>query len=380
MERSKSSVKILYFLWLIVILFVSQTLAADPYYRPANPVMDFVPQATMQSNPYYYSLEDLSDGFHSIRDCKKCHISTTNVYPECYQIRGNLRSLHHKTQEAREGQCNACHLYVVESYSETPPTTPASSLTPTPASCENCHFWNNPVNPSIHGIGEIKTWGPYGDGMHPDKLALGFDPNNLPSRGTHHEIGGNVYPKCWLCHPDEWNTDPYDPRAIRVCENCHSVSTLHNIQEHMTTNNIYTVNGVPNQTVTADEKCVACHGDGTTILPMCSCTLTPNNPPIPSIPRGGTLGFLVTATNNTNEVQVFKFATKVTLPNGNKYPSSGYLIGPVEIYLNPYQSKSGYRSHTIPLGAQLGTYTYHGYVGLHGNLWDECTFNFIVTE
>jgi hypothetical protein len=70
---------------------------------------------------------------------------------------------------------------------------------------------------------------------------------------------------------------------------------------------------------------------------------------------------------------------KVTLPNANKYPPSGYLIGPLEVYLNPYQSKSGHRSHAIPLGAQLGTYTYYGYVGNYGvGLYDECTFTFEV--
>lgn len=365
----------------MLVLFVSQTLAVDPYYRPANPVMDFVPQGIIKSDIYFYGIKDGPAGFPYIKDCKECHTSDPSLYSEFYQIRDDLRFLHHKTQEAEMGQCNACHRSVTESYSASPLSTPASSITPTPASCENCHFWNDPVTPTIHGIGEIKTWGPYGDGMHPDKLALGFDPNNLPSRGTHHEIGGNVYPKCWLCHPDEWNTDPYDPEAIRVCENCHSVNTLHSIQEHMTTNNIYTVRGVPNQTVTADEKCIACHGDGTTILPVCYCTFTSDNPPTPSVSRGGTLGFQATATNNTDEIQVFKFATKVTLPNGNKYPTSGYLLGPIGVTLNPYESKSKHLSQFIPSYAPLGIYTFHGYVGNYGvGIYDECLFNFKVTE
>src|SRR4030042_6444918 len=359
MNKSKSLMKILCVLGLLLILFASQTLAVDPYYRPANPVMDFVPQVIMNSNPYYDDVKGWSDGFASIKDCKKCHPNDPNVWSEAYQITGDLMSLHHKTQEAEMGQCNACHRSVVEPYSVSLPTTPTSSITtPTPASCENCHFWDDPVNPTIHGIGEIKTWGPYGSGMHPDKLALGFDPNNLPSRGTHHEIGVG----CWLCHPDEWNTNPYDPRAIRVCENCHSVSTLHSIQEHMTTNNIYTVNGVPNQTVTAEKKCIACHGDGTTILPVCSCTLTPDNPPTPSVPRGGTLELQATVQNNTNNTISVLAATKVTLPNGNKYPPSGYLIGPLSVSLDPYQSKSGHLSHAIPFNAPLGWYIYPGYV------------------
>lgn len=380
-NRPSKGTIILGVLVLLLVLFVGETRAVDPYYRPANPVMDFVPQMLIMNEPYYYAIEDGSDGFPSMKGCKECHGSGADVYSKAYQIQSDLMFLHHKTQEVEMGQCNACHLSVVEPYSVTPPTTPTSSVTPTPASCENCHFWDDPFDPTIHGIGEMKTLGPYGSGLHPDKVALGFDINNLPSRGTHHEIGGGVYPQCWLCHPNESNTNPYEPGAIRVCENCHSVDTLHGIQEHMNTNSIYTVNGVPNQTVTAAEKCIACHGDGVTILPVCSCTLTPDNPPVPSVSRGGTIEFQATATNNTNEIQVFKFGTKVTLPSGNKYPSSGYLVGPVGVTLSPNQSKSKHFSQYIPYNAPTGTYTYHGYVGDYGvGIYNECMFSFTVTE
>src|SRR4030043_656160 len=372
MNKSKSLIKILCVLGLLLILFASQTLAVDPYYRPANPVMDFVPQVIINSDPYYDDVKDWSDGFASIKDCKKCHPNDPNLYPEFYQIWGDLRSPHHETQEAEMGQCNACHRSVVEPYSVSLPPTPTSSITtPTPASCENCHFWDDPVNPTIHGIGEIKTWGSTGAGMHPLKLALGFDPDNLPSMGIHEEINGMVYSQCALCHWSEpgnqWDTNPYNPQAIRFCENCHTMDQLHNNQEHVNTNNIYTVNGVPNQTVTADEKCNACHGYGTTI----SCTLTPDNPPTPSVPRGGTLGFQATVTNNTDEVQVFKFATRKDKPGGGKYPPFGYLKGPVTVRLDPHDSISKHLSQYIPDTAPLGTYTYYGYVGVPGNIYDD---------
>ncbi|MFH1702373.1 MAG: hypothetical protein ABIB41_02925, partial [Nitrospirota bacterium] len=98
------------------------------------------------------------------------------------------------------------------------------------------------------------------------------------------------------------------------------------------------------------------------------------------IPRGGTIGFQATVTNNTDEVQVFKFATRITKPNGGKYPPSGYLKGPVRVSLDPYDSVSKHLSQYIPDTAPLGTYTYHGYVGVPGNIYDECWFNFTVTE
>ena len=89
--------------------------------------------------------------------------------------------------------------------------------------------------------------------------------------------------------------------------------------------------------------------------------------PDPSIvQKGGNLEFQVTITNNTDQAGTVHFATKVTLPNGNTYPASGYLVGPKKVTLNPHQSKSSQLSHTMPGSAQVGTYTYHGYVGKPG--------------
>ena len=107
--------------------------------------------------------------------------------------------------------------------------------------------------------------------------------------------------------------------------------------------------------------------------PICECDLVPD---ATVIPRGGTLGFDITVTNNTDEVQVFGFATYVTKPNGTK---TGYLIGPVRVSLDPYGSKSAHKSHPIPGNAPLGTYTYHGVVGTPAaGLYDKCQFNFEV--
>lgn len=57
-----------------------------------------------------------------------------------------------------------------------------------------------------------------------------------------------------------------------------------------------------------------------TIKPVVECNLVPE---ATDIPRGGTLGFQATFTNNTNKTGSVLFATKVTLPNGNRYPASG---------------------------------------------------------
>jgi hypothetical protein len=118
-------------------------------------------------------------------------------------------------------------------------------------------------------------------------------------------------------------------------------------------------------------------GDPQLFRPV-ECSLVPD---ATTIPRGGTLGFQGTVANYTDKSATILFATKVTLPSGNKYPASGYLIGPLSISFVPYQSKSGHKSLDIPITAPLGTYTYHGYVGNYGaGLYDECRFEFTVTS
>jgi len=113
-------------------------------------------------------------------------------------------------------------------------------------------------------------------------------------------------------------------------------------------------------------------------IPLVECNLVAD---WPVVVQGGTLGFQGIATNNTNEVQLFKYATRISLPNGNKYPYAAYLVGPVEVTLNPHQSKSKHLSQYIPHHAPLGTYTYHGYVGNYGvGIYDECTFTFTVNQ
>jgi fibronectin type 3 domain-containing protein len=111
---------------------------------------------------------------------------------------------------------------------------------------------------------------------------------------------------------------------------------------------------------------------------VCECNLISNTI---VIQRGGTLVFQATVTNYTDESGTVLFATNATEPDGSLYLPSGYLIGPIEVTLNPYGSKSEYLSHIVPADASLGTYTYHGYVGNYGvGIYDECQFNVEVTE
>ena len=99
------------------------------------------------------------------------------------------------------------------------------------------------------------------------------------------------------------------------------------------------------------------------------------------IPRGGKLRFKATVSNNTNKSGFVYFATKVKLPNGNIYPPTGYLFGPLKVPLAPHQSKSGNLSQPIPINAPLSppSYTYYGYVAKPGvGIIDQDQFEFEV--
>lgn len=111
-----------------------------------------------------------------------------------------------------------------------------------------------------------------------------------------------------------------------------------------------------------------------TVNYICECNLVPD---ATVVPIGGTLGFQATVKNNTDKTGGVLFATKVTKPDGSQ---TGWVKGPLTVYLNPYQSKSGHFTHIIPLDFDLGTYTYHGYVGKYGTIYHECQFAFMVTE
>ena len=117
------------------------------------------------------------------------------------------------------------------------------------------------------------------------------------------------------------------------------------------------------------------------VSPLCECRFDTFPPPIQILP-GGSLRFWATVSNDTDEVQTFDFATNVKLPNGNKYPSSGWLMGPISITLDPHTSKSKYLIQKIPYNAPYGIYTYRGYVGMvfPPLLYNQCQFSFEVVR
>ena len=343
----------------LLLLTVGLAWAYTPnkiYNRP-KPVMDYTPQEIAIGDYLYTSLGE--------NDCRFCHgasvadrhhyseLALTGFCTPCHAISpsppyvavtrnctvsgchsgADLGPLdvagtppngwHHYTQESYTDQCIACHEpgvldRVVDDeavpFAQYPPTV----VTPTPFSCENCH-WEQPVIASttlpVWQNGDPQSNNPYNLGQmanagHPStfdhndpytaysmtgttggywndyfeygkKIESNFD--------THHMLfNGNVSTDCERCHsadPDQPSWDPYNEELIRYCETCHDIATLHAIEPHVGTGGTGdppAVNGweaagfhVPDTSNTnttdvaptiyrqfnANEQCYGCHAD-----------------------------------------------------------------------------------------------------------------------
>jgi hypothetical protein len=176
-----------------------------------------------------------------IRDCttSSCH-SWDDV------LAGN--GWHHATDLSLAENCVICHnpnlvgpIGPFLPFAQYPP----SVVTPTPFSCENCH-WEQVVVASAPGFDPDTS--PPSDAGHPSTYDhydpwgnfLGYHEYGSAILGnfdTHHMgFRGNVAAQCWQCHGNEpgyqpW--DPYNPELIRYCEKCHDLETLHKIEPHV---------------------------------------------------------------------------------------------------------------------------------------------------
>jgi hypothetical protein len=133
------------------------------------------------------------------RNCMTCH----------------TESPHHATEAAKNKECRACHDSAgLSDYSLEVPTYAPSRITPTPGNCNLCH-----------GEGIV-------DGQEV-----------FASRDTHHDIG---FKECNVCHDETEQEQSDGITNIRVCERCHNVKVLHEVQPHL-----------------EKQSCVVCHGGKT---------------------------------------------------------------------------------------------------------------------
>jgi hypothetical protein len=293
---------------------------SQTYNRP-NPLMDYVPQEVGIYDTVYENLQE--------RDCRRCHgdsladrhhytaiVLEDQLCTPCHEtiseppgvvvIRdcttGGCHSWeedieangwHHDTNLSESGNCVICHdpniVGEISSFSnflQYPPTV----VTPTPFSCENCH-WEQDVAAAATGFDPQTS--PESDAGHPSTYHH-YDPWGqlegykeyrhpvLSSQLTHHMGNkGNVVGQCWICHagnPEDPDWDSTNPELIRYCEICHDVATLHTIAAHVGPSDLEEVPKVraweaigfhapgtgdfptDYRVFGENERCAACHG------------------------------------------------------------------------------------------------------------------------
>jgi hypothetical protein len=152
--------------------------------------------------------EDLVDTHHKTQpalsgDCASCHTVSTEAGNVGVALERNCMgchktSPHHATEAAANNECASCHESPgVSEYSTVVPPYNPSSVTPTVASCKNCH-----------GEGEVEG----------QKV--------VDMKTTHHGIS---LKGCNVCH------DPEDKESqdVRICERCHSAQAIHEVLAHV---------------------------------------------------------------------------------------------------------------------------------------------------
>lgn len=192
-----------------------------------------------------FECHNLSNGsFDEFRECTACHQS----------------SPHHTTVEAQERHCSACHGSFVADYDDGHyiPDYAATSVTPLPGGMDL------DPDPNVERFaGGCKA-------CHMEDAAQGIASN----AGTHHGTGLNT---CVWCHDFSQGSD----LAIRRCEDCHDVATLHNIQADSNNDGTITpgteTGGFGH--IGANADCYGCHVK--TFLPFQSSTDA--SPTVPSV-------------------------------------------------------------------------------------------------
>ncbi len=225
-----------------------------------------------------------SDGIADTNyDCLNCHQvlqgGTFAIFRDCTVCHEG--SPHHTTVAAQGGDCVACHGSLVNNSpnaAQNPgthviPTYAVSLVTPWPSNkpnggadnsfgqaqgnCNFCHSNQNAVNPDNPNLP--------GGVIDPDSGVLVF-----PNAETHHSTGLPDFisaSNCDMCHivtlTPEGRQVPVlsSPQAIRACEQCHGIPSLHNIQfDNVGDGIVVGAEAFGYGHIGSNDDCQGCHG------------------------------------------------------------------------------------------------------------------------
>jgi hypothetical protein len=259
---------------IVAMMSVATASALNDTWNRPNPLMDYVPQEKGMYDTRYDRLtesdcrdchgDSLTARHHYAplglaRQCDACHdliSEPPGVIPIADCMTGGCHSWddvyvngwHHNTDLSAADNCVICHdpnlvaeITPFSGFQQYPP----SVVTPTPFSCEDCHWGQSVVDAHALFDGTLSTQALAGHPStydHKDEWGqfIGYHEYSKEIWGNHdtHHMGnrGYVTGMCDKCHANdpngsEWDTD--DPELIRYCEICHDVSTLHAIRTHI---------------------------------------------------------------------------------------------------------------------------------------------------
>jgi len=255
---------------------------------------------------------------------------------------------------AHQGNCNYCHNgsndpEVAECEGYVPPTSPDDPAIPGACSAGSANS----------GAACLQDADCYGV---PDDVAK--EPFVLDNHDTHHFTGATSL-GCGLCHPGR---PTHTPQDMRVCETCHGIPSLHNIQPDSD------AAGNPGEIVVGAENpyyghigsntdCNGCHGFDAPTLQAAALSAAPESGPV--IPFLSTADDLALKAGSDSKVTLTGVALTNTLPA--PYPGLPPVnyVSDVELTaadgstttITPDSASESGMEVTIPGTLDAGTYT-----------------------
>lgn len=240
----------------------------------------------------------------NFRNCMNCHVQTAEA------------TVHHLTPQAAAQDCKACHGGLINNPNDghTIPTYQPSLVTPWPSGKPNGDD-TVPANSAGKFAGNCNFCHNTADGMNgqsPD-AGVNLEPtwfgtivSVYKNSETHHSTGLAIVDstRCSWCH------DMAAPAgyAIRACERCHGIATLHNITADTNGDGVKPGAELPGYSHTGAQKdCWGCHGNNGVIL----AAAPQSGPGIPAlhslssstVPGGVASVLTLSGMNFTNYVQ-----------------------------------------------------------------------------